>query len=204
MAGGLTRPSAFTRAVTIIAALVPGPAAAHPLLPGITGYPALMLHPLLITHQVLAIATAMLLIARSPLLSRWRTLLAFAIALALANALQGFIPALFTYYWIAASALIAIAAFFVAALDPVPPRLALPAITLLGALIGLDIHGEGPGAWARIEAVSAAMLTTTVLLFTVGFLGSYPLPRPLRLAARIAAAWISAATIMILAFALRP
>ena len=190
-------------ALLTIMALLATPALAHPLIPGVTGYPALMLHPLLITHQALALLTAMLLIARSPALSRWRTALIFAATLAMAHVAQGFLPGLFAYYWIAASALIAAAAGIVVALDPVPPRLALPAIAILGALIGLDTHGEAPGLWPRMAAVSAAILTGVALLMLAGFLGGYALPKPLRLLARILAAWIAAATIMILAFALR-
>ncbi len=203
MAPPTLRLQTCSAALLTIMAVSATPALAHPLVPGVTGYPALMLHPLLITHQALALFTAMLLMARSPALSRWRTALIFAAALAMAHIAQGFLPGLFSYYWLVASALITAAAGLVAALDPVPPRLALPAIALLGALIGLDTHGEAAGLWPRIEAVSAAMLTGVMLLMLAGFLGGYPLAKPLRLLARILAAWIAAATIMVLAFALR-
>ena len=52
-------------------------------------------------------------------------------------------------------------------------------------------------------SVSAAIVTGSILLLLAGVIGSYHLPRPLRLHARIMAAWITAATIMILAFAFR-
>lgn len=195
--------TSWASAVAVLAAGTT-PALGHSLLPGVSGYPALMLHPLLITHQALALITAMLLIARSPALSRWRTVLAFIVALGIGHIAQGMLPALFTYYWIAASALIAIAATLAATLDPVPPRLAFPAIVVLGAIIGLDTHGEGSGLWPRLQAVSAAGLAGALLLLAAGFVGGYALPRPLRILARILGAWIAAATIMILAFALKP
>ena len=176
---------------------------AHPMIPGITGYPALMLHPLLLIHQALALAAAALLFGQSPGLSRWRTLVAFAACLALGSLVQGTIPNLFKYYWIAATALTASAAAMAALFFPVPPRLALPAIAVLGLLIGLDTHSEAPGRWSQAMSVSAAIVTGSILLLLAGFIGSYHLPRPLRLLARIMAAWIAAATIMILAFAFR-
>jgi hypothetical protein len=176
---------------------------AHPMIPGITGYPALMLHPLLLIHQALALGTAALLIGQSPGLSRWRALIAFAACLALGSLVQGAIPNLFKYYWIAATALTASAAALAALFFPVPPRLALPAIAILGFLVGLDTHGEAPGPWSRAMSASAAIVTGSILLLLAGFIGSYHLPRPLRLLARIMAAWIAAATIMILAFAFR-
>jgi hypothetical protein len=178
-------------------------AVAHPVVPGITGFPALMLHPLLITHQALALIAAMLLIGRSPALSRWRAIVGFAAAVGLAHGAQGFLPGLFTYYWIAASALIAAAAAMAAAFDPIPARLALPAIIILGSVIGLDTDADTPGLWPRLEAVAAAIFTGTLLLLLAGFIGSYSLPSPIRLMARILAAWIAAATMMILAFALK-
>jgi hypothetical protein len=176
---------------------------AHPMIPGVTGYPALMLHSLLLIHHALAMATAALLIGQSPGLSRWRTLIAFAACLALGALVQGAIPNLFKYYWIAATALTASAAAMAALFFPVPPRLALPAIAVLGILIGLDTHGEAPGLWSQAMSVSAAIVTASILLLLAGFIGFYHLPRPLRLLARIMAAWIAAATIMILAFAFR-
>ena len=186
---------------TLLAATVSQTTAleAHPMIPGVTGYPALMLHPLLLIHHALALATAALLIGQSPPLSRWRTLIAFAACLALGALVQGAIPNLFKYYWIAATALTALAALFF----PVPPRLALPAIAVLGLLVGLDTHGEAPGPWSRAMSASAAIVTGSILLLLAGFIGSYHLPRPLRLLARIMAAWIAAATIIILAFAFR-
>ena len=53
------------------------------------------------------LAAAALLIGQSPGLSRWRTLVAFAACLALGSLVQGAIPNLFKYYWIAATALTA-------------------------------------------------------------------------------------------------
>jgi hypothetical protein len=90
-----------------------------------------------------------------------------------------------------------------ALLFPVPPRLALPAIAVLGFLVGLDTHGEAPGFWSQAMSISAAIVTGSILLLLAGFVGSYHLPRPVRLLARIMAAWIASATIMILAFAFR-
>ena len=190
---------------TLLAATVSQTTAleAHPMIPGVTGYPALMLHPLLLIHHALALATAALLIGQSPPLSRWRTLIAFAACLALGALVQGAIPNLFKYYWIAATALTASAAALAALFFPVPPRLALPAIAVLGLLVGLDTHGEAPGPWSRAMSASAAIVTGSILLLLAGFIGSYHLPRPLRLLARIMAAWIAAATIIILVFAFR-
>lgn len=179
-------------------------AQAHPAPAGIIGYPALMLHPLLVTHQALALAAAALLLFQSPRLSRWRSILAFVIAIAAGNLAQGLIPNLFSWYWMASAALLTASGAAAAALDPVPPRLALPLIAALGLIVGLDVHPEGPGAWARAAALSATATTGSLLLLVAGFAGSYALPRPARVLARILAAWIAAAVLMILAFALRP
>jgi hypothetical protein len=162
-----------------------------------------MLHPLVVSHHLLALLAAGLLLFQAPRLSRWRSIAAFVAALAAANAAQGLIPNLFSWYWIASSSLLAAAGATTAIADPVPPRLALPLIAALGVLLGFDIHAEVAGPWARAEAVSATALTGSLMLLLAGFAGGYHLPRPVRVLARILAAWITAAVVMILAFALR-
>ena len=58
------------RSLKVLAALLAGTLShttalkAHPMIPGITGYPALMLHPLLLIHQALALAAAALQLGR--------------------------------------------------------------------------------------------------------------------------------------------
>ena len=84
-----------------------------------------------------------------------------------------------------------------------PPRIAQPAISILGLLKGLDTHADSLDLSSRLMTVTATILTVTLLLLFAGSVGSYALPHPMRIPFRVVAASIAAVRIMIFAFAFR-
>ena len=64
---------------------------------------------------------------------------------------------------------------------PMPPRIAQPAISILGLLKGLDTHADSLDLSSRLMTVTATILTVTLLLLFAGSVGPYALPRPRRI-----------------------
>ena len=130
-------------------------------------------------------------------------LIAFAACLALGYTVPSTIPNLFKNYWIAAYALTACATAIAALFFPMPPRIAQPAISILGLLKGLDKHADSLDLSSRLMTVTATILTVTLLLLFAGSVGPYALPRPRRILFRVVATSIAAVRMMIFAFAFR-
>lgn len=179
------------------------PASAHPLVPGVTGFPALMLHPVLLTHQLLCLITACLLIGRTRPVMIWQAVYGFALGLIVAQWLRAQVPVVLMHYWIGSLVVLLVSGGVAAALPRVAPILSLPLLVTLGAVVGLDTSGEGPGFANALQAVVASLLTTAIILFAGGWLLSRQMPFWADIVVRVAAAWITAASLMVAAFALK-
>lgn len=191
-------------ALLLLSVFSAGDAAAHEIIPGVTGFSALMLHPLFNQFQVLAITVIGLAIASG----KPPTLLLAVVVLPAAMTVGNFMPAsafsaIGGFSAIALAALL-VSAAIVAALEDLPIAVACIIAGVLALLIGVDTVPEFPGAWGRGQTILATALTT---IATTGFLSLvFGVPRLFwqSVAVRMMSAWIFAATAMMLALRFKP
>lgn len=182
------------------ATLLSGPASAHEVF-GITGFPASILHPLIIIDQALALLAVALFAgqrSRPALLARLATLL-----LAM---LIGFAALLYLPGYPGAPLLPLMAAALCGALVAWAPALpgwvSVLSIAFAGFVIGLNTIPEAGILMAFLYAIGGAMICAGVL-----FLAVVTVMRPLRrdwqrIGIRILGSWIAASAILVLALAL--
>jgi hypothetical protein len=175
---------------------------AHEIIPGVTGFPALMLHPF-ITQQWLGIVLTGLIAGRTRPFALWPFLVMFGASLVAAQLLFPAVPAVVLYLWPAAQLIVLAAAGAIAAFGQIAPVAAIPLFLLLAAVIGFDIQPEGPAVLDTVQATAATFLTGAILISAVGWLVSRPLPQWGDILIRVVAAWIAASALMVLAFLLR-
>lgn len=177
-------------------------ASAHEIIPGVTGFPALMLHPFL-TQQWLGMVLAGFIAGRTKPFAVWPFILMFGASLVAAQLLFHAVPTVTLYLWPAAQLIILAAAGAIAAFGQLAPVAAIPLFMLLAAVIGFDIQPEGPTVLGTAQATAATFLTGAILILAVGWLVSRPLPQWGEILVRVIAAWIAASALMVLAFLLR-
>lgn len=185
------------------ALVIAAPASAHPLVRGVTGFPALMLHPILLTHQLLCLIAGCLLIGRTRPVRIWQAVYVFGLALVAAQVVRAQAPSVLLHYWIASLVALIASGIAAAAFARVPAMVGVPLVGLLGGIVGLDTAGEGPTFIDTAAAVVASLLTSALFLFPGGWLLARPMPFWADVIVRVAAAWIAAATLMVAAFALK-
>lgn len=179
------------------------PACAHQLVPGVTGFPALMLHPLFLPHQLVCIVVAALLAGRTRPASVAPSIYAFGLGLVAAQWLRSSLPWILTHYWMALLIALVISAVIAALLERLIPPISIPLVAVLGVIVGLDTAGEGPTFSDTLQAVAATFLSATAIISALGWTLSRPWPRWVDILARVIAAWAAAAGVMVLAFALK-
>jgi hypothetical protein len=201
----LSRKSKITLAASVAGLVLASgeTVSAHPMVTGVTGFPALMLHPVLLTHQLLCLVTACLLIGRTRPVKIWQAVYGFGLGLLAAQWPRTQVPSVLTHYWIVSLVVLVVCSGVAAALPRLPAVISLPLLALLGAVIGLDTGGEGPGFANALLAVVATLLTSAIVLVPGGWLLSRPMPFWAEILVRVAAAWITAAALMVAAFALK-
>ncbi|MEM9030173.1 MAG: HupE/UreJ family protein [Pseudomonadota bacterium] len=179
--------------------------AAHEIIPGVTGFPALMLHPLLNQFQLLAIIVVGLAIASGrppPLL---HALVVVPSAMIAGNLLvpsgvfspMGGLPAI-------ALAALLVSGAIVAAFEELPVAVVGIIAGLLALLIGVDTVPEYPGTWGRAQTILATALTTIAMFGFISYVLGAPRPLWRSVAARMISAWVFAAAVMMLALLLKP
>ncbi|MGF1620176.1 MAG: HupE/UreJ family protein [Rhodomicrobiaceae bacterium] len=183
--------------------LLGSPAQAHEFIPGVTGFPALMLHPVFLTHQLACIVLAGLAAGRTQSVAAWGFLPAFAVGLVAGQWLSSAAPSLFWYFWHMTLVVILAASATVAAFGRLPALVSIPIVALLGAVIGLDTQGEGPAFSDMAQAAAATFLTGALIILAIGSLVSRPLPQWADVLVRVVAAWIAASSLMALALLMR-
>jgi hypothetical protein len=190
-------------ACAAIIILLGSSAHAHEFIPGVTGFPAQMLHPVFLTHQLLCIVLAGLVAGRTQSAAIWRFLLAFGFGLVAGQWLPSAAPSLFWYFWHMTLIVILAASAMVAAFGRLPALVSIPMVALLGAVIGLDTQGEGPALSDMAQAAAATFLTGALVILAIGWGVSRPLPQWADVLVRVVAAWIAASSLMALALLMR-
>jgi len=196
-----------TGAIALLACLVLAatPAEARGIF-GLTGFPALMLFPLVYPLQILSILVATLVTSRTKPVAIWQAVVSFAIGLFLAQELRVYAPpeTVDHYYWVLALVVICLGAFSVASFPYLALPVATPAIMALGAVVGFDTWGLGGTKFDQQLAAVGATVTSAIVLFVVGWLLSRPKPHWADILIRVVAAWVAACAVMVLAFAFKP
>ena len=187
----------------VAAVLVATEAQAHQVVPGVGGFPGLMLHPIALAHQLACLVTAGLVVARSRPAMLMPSMLAFGAALFAAQAARAAMPAIVAGYWLVALAAIVIAAIAAALLPRMPDWIAVGTTAVLGAVVGLDTMGEGPSLSQRLEAGLASAAAGAIVIAAIGGALSGRAQEWVEIGVRVVAAWVAAAAVMVLAFGLR-
>lgn len=195
-------------AALVAAAAWAGPAAAHQIVPGVTGFPSLMLHPLASADTTLCLLAAGLLIGlRGPLRPvLGAAALAAGVALGAASQLvfTGALPSLvFVVLLNLPLGLAGLGGVLVATAPRLGPVGLAAALVALAAMIGMLLLPEAPGiaglaeaaAGALLGAVLAAALVAVPVRLVGARFGTVP--------ARVVGSWLAAVAIFMLALSLR-
>lgn len=177
-------------------------ALAHPVIEGMAGFPALMLHPFVVPEQFMCLAGACLVAGRLLPGNFLRTMAAALSGILAGKAAQLALPAI-TTFWYAPMILTAIAGLSVASFSRIPILPGLLLVFLLMAAFGVAVLPESPPPWGLYEALAASALSALLVLLVAG-LPLSAIASPLgSIAVRVAGAWLSAISLMYLALAWR-
>lgn len=185
------------------AALAAPPVLAHQVMPGVTGLPGAALHTLTAADQVMALVAVGLLAG----LNRWRGLGAAMAGLVVGFA-AGFADLLYgptiPQAWLGAL-VVALVAALASAFNLKPyPAVAFAFAAVIGAVIGIGAQPSGE-TWADIANTGAGTLLGIVIIEVVpGVISALIRAGWPRVLIRVAASWIAASSLMVLAFALAP
>jgi len=172
------------------------PAEAHQLIPGVGGFPAMMLHPVAATDHLLAIVALGLLSGRNA--SRFAPpLLALTLAV-LGGYLAGAIGISPDFAELVPLALAAICGALGALACRLSPAVLIALATLTGLAIGSATRPDDPGTPALIlTGIGCAF--SAALLFTLFAALARSADRDWqRIALRVAASWITACAVLVL------
>jgi hypothetical protein len=197
----LTRPVCVTAAFAV--ALRPSPALAHAAIPGVTGFPALMLHPLVVPEQALLLIAGALVAGRMPTTAFASAVFAFIAGL-LAGKGAHLMIAWLSMFWYAPLVLALLAGIAVAAFGRIAPLTGVASIFALSFVFSVGIVPDEPTLTGLLKAVGAAGVTGIVLFGLAGL----PLTRVTShwggVLIRVGGAWISAIALINLALAFAP
>jgi hypothetical protein len=177
-------------------------ALAHPVIEGIAGFPALMLHPFVIPEQFMCLAGACLVAGRLLPGNFLRTLAAALSGILAGKAAQLALPAI-TTFWYAPMILTAIAGLVVASFSRISVLPGLFLVFLLMAAFGVAVLPESPPPWGLYEALAASALSALLVLCVAGLPLSAIFSFAGKVAVRIAGAWLAAISLMYVALAWR-
>lgn len=167
-----------------------------------------MLHPFLLTQQLLGIIIAGLVAGRTKPFAAWPFVFIFGVCLAATQLLIHAVPPDLLYlfllnFWAVAHLFIFMAAVAVAAFGRFSRTVSIPLFALLAVVISLDIQAEGPAVSDTLQATAATFLTGAVLILAISWAVSRTLPQWAEILTRIIAAWIAASSLMVLALMFR-
>jgi hypothetical protein len=188
-------------AVALVGFIVP--AGAHDIVPGITGFPGLMLHPFFYTTQLIAILVAILLAARTRPIALGPIAICFATGLICTQAIRIDQTSLLYLYWLGTYISLFVIATLVAVLPRLWPGLSLLLVVPLGGVVGLGTRGDGPALSDQVEIGLASAISSIMVIVAAGWLLSRPRSDWADMFLRVAGAWIAASTAMILVSAFR-
>jgi hypothetical protein len=175
---------------------------AHPVIEGMVGFPALMLHPFVVPEQFMCLAGACLVAGRVVPGNFLRILAAALSGILAGKAAQLALPAI-TTFWYAPMILTAVAGLVVASFSRIPVVPGLLLVFLLMAAFGVAVLPESPPPWGLYEALAASALSALLVLLVAG-LPLSAIASPLgSIAVRMAGAWLCAISLMYLALAWR-
>lgn len=180
-----------------------GPALAHSGVAGLTGFSAAFVHPLTAMDQVLALATAGLLAGQQGrgALLRGAVGVVGGCLLGLANLLYG--PAI-AFVWLGGLLLALVAGLWVAAGVAAHSSFVFATAALAGFLVGNDTIPEAD-RWGAIALAGYGAAAAALLLHLVpALIAAFARPHWARIGVRIAASWIAATALMVLALAVSP
>lgn len=176
------------------------PSFAHELIPGVTGFPGEMLHPLLVA-EFAASYIACALLAGSAARERFLMIVtAFVAGMIAGKSLFLLMPAV-GKLWFAPMVCTLLAGLAVAALRPVSFLLALGLVFALAFFVSAGIVQEQPGMAGLARSVAAFTLTGTLVLVVLGYPLTLVKSRWGGILVRVAGAWMAAISMMYLAFA---
>lgn len=182
--------------------LLSAPALAHEVVPGVTGFAGLMLHPILLPEQAMCLAGFLLVtgrMAREDFLVAFTAMLA---GLAIGKALNIAAPGLSTF-WYMPAVLALIAGLSVATFARIRAVLGVFLVFLLSFFLSVAIVPETPTMNGVYTAVFAAMATSTIAMLLVGYPLTYVKSRWGGILIRVGGAWLAAIAALFLAFAIR-
>jgi hypothetical protein len=174
---------------------------AHEVIPGVTGLPAMILHPM-VSNLMLCLLAAGVLAGQQERLG-----LAFGIRVVTAGLIVGYFSQKLVMHFYGLWRLPLLAAGLAGVVIAIGYQLgrALSAI-LVGALatiVGLGISPERPGSFGVLEALGGAIVAAGIVLLVCG----WPVARLqwhwVQVLARVGGAWIASIAMMVLSLSLR-
>lgn len=174
-------------------------AIAHEVVSGVSGFPALILHPVIIPDFLLCLIAAALLVARATAITPFAGIAALSFAIPIGLLAQNTVLSI-PFSNLLPLSLAGLTGLVIALVPGVRMLPGLLAILLLGGAVGLGIFAEGPTPSDLFQAMIAAMISGAVFIVAIG----WPLSKLQSLwgktLIRVAGAWIAAIAMMVLAF----
>lgn len=192
----------------LVAALVGGvasaqPAFAHEALPGVEGFAALVLHPLLVPEQAMCLLVAALIAGRLGSQRLLQSLGAVMFGMLAGKATEILVPQI-AVWWRAPMILACAAAAGAASFPRLPSVAGLVATFALGFAAAAGIVAETPGPEGTAQSVAAALLLASALIALVGLPVMWLEAKSAGIGPQIAGAWLFAITAMNIALGFRP
>jgi hypothetical protein len=179
-------------------ALISEPAHAHEMIPGVSGFAALMLHPLIQLEIAACIVCGTLLVARSDKFQPIQFLVAIAAFIPTAYLLAE-VGSNIPYLWSTTLVVALAASVACAALNKIDSKAAVYLLVALGVGIGMSTEPEIPTTRGTIEILAATILTTAILVVGVGSILRMVKFGWSDVLLRVAASWVAATTLMMVA-----
>lgn len=181
-----------------------GAAVAHEIIPGVTGFASLLLHPFVGVETALLMLGLALVVGAAERRPRPIVVAAILVAGAVVGVLLQpsaiLVPGLWRVPLVLALVLGAVAA---TGWSVPPPALAMLAL-LVATASGIAVSPERPGVQGRGEAMIAVVAAVLIVLLAVGYPRAwFDRLRPVRLAGQILGAWIVAISLLGMAIWLR-
>jgi hypothetical protein len=177
-------------------------ALAHEVIPGVTGFPGLMLHPFVIPEQMLSLAAAGVLAGRVARVGLPVLIAALIAGMIAGKAVHLAFP-LASAYWFLPALAVLVAGALTAAGTLVPRLPGLLAIILIGGVVSIAILPEEPNRLGLLRSLLATIVTGSIVVAAL----ACPLRRVsggwAAIGVRAAGAWLGAAAVMQLALSWR-
>jgi len=178
-------------------------AQAHEILPGVGGFPSMVLHPILTLDLLLCLLAMGLLTSGQIGLSLLFGLLAATAGICIGHLIKGWILQLYGV-WRLPLISAGLAGLLVAAVGTsVRPAWSLLAAWLLGMVVGIGTQADRPGAIGILEALGGGAVAAALVMLVIRLPVAYLKHPPAQVMARVLGAWIAAISLMVLALSFR-